>query len=137
MISMGLTGEIAGFRTLALAFLQFVQAFGVTDSGTFRFLPWPLLVPGLARVASESADLPVEVGSVMDDDPTSSMELSEELPVAAVSERSVCRLEGSCSPAMTAHGLRREESFLFNLRWECMGAMEWNLFRWSDDIEHV
>lgn len=35
--------------TLALAFLQFVQAFGVTESGTFRFLPvLPLEVPGLA-----------------------------------------------------------------------------------------
>ena len=36
--------------TLALAFLQFVQAFGVTESGTFRRLPVPLLeVPGRGR----------------------------------------------------------------------------------------
>ena len=32
-------------RTLALAFLQFVQALGVTESGTFLFLPAE--VPGV------------------------------------------------------------------------------------------
>ena len=35
-------GEMAGARsllTLALAFLQLVQALGVTESGTFLFLP--------------------------------------------------------------------------------------------------
>ena len=36
------SGKIAGDRsllTLALAFLQLVQALGVTESGTFLFLP--------------------------------------------------------------------------------------------------
>ena len=35
-------GKMAGIRsllTLALAFLQLVQALGVTESGTFLFLP--------------------------------------------------------------------------------------------------
>ena len=35
---------IDSLLTFALAFLQFVQAFGVTESGTFRLLP---VVPGL------------------------------------------------------------------------------------------
>ena len=34
--------------TLALAFLQFIQALRVTESGTFRLLPvTPLELPGL------------------------------------------------------------------------------------------
>ena len=38
---------VAPCLTLALALLQFVQALGVTESGTFRFLPVePLEVPG-------------------------------------------------------------------------------------------
>ena len=45
------TGHMGSMQppTLALAFLQFVQALGVTESGAFRLLPvlFPPLVAGL------------------------------------------------------------------------------------------
>ncbi len=51
--------------TFALAFLQFVQAFGVTESGTFRFLPVVLPPLPWCLIVGEKADsepvFPVEV----------------------------------------------------------------------------
>jgi hypothetical protein len=53
--------------TFALAFLQFVQAFGVTESGTFRLLPVvPLAVPRLGL--PKDGDVVSEVGGFVDDE---------------------------------------------------------------------
>lgn len=89
--------------TLALAFLQFVQALGVTESGTFRRLAAPLLdVP--ARGRFDAIDEP-DGESVGDTCWTSCMEcvdVSSELLVVTVSER--CK-EGLVGLSMKASGL--------------------------------
>ena len=59
--------------TFALAFLQFVQAFGVTESGTFRFLP--VMLPPLPDGPALSCFM---VGDVVESDPAYPLEV---LPV--------------------------------------------------------
>ena len=73
--------------TLALAFLQFVHALGVTESGTFLFLPAD--VPGLCSLdGCSEVSGSVEVVGFREDDWTSCMDWPE-LLVAVVSERVV------------------------------------------------
>lgn len=89
--------------TLALAFLQFVQALGVTESGTFRRLP-ALLLEVPARGRFDAIDEP-DGESVGDTCWTSCMECadeSSELLVVTVSERCI---EGLVGLSMVASGL--------------------------------
>lgn len=84
--------ERKGWRlTFALAFLQLVQALGVTELGTFRFLPAE--VPGLDWLDEHCWSVPVgfveDDGSVGDEGWTSCTEWPEELSVAEVSDLSV------------------------------------------------
>ena len=57
--------------TFALAFLQFVHAFGVTESGTFRFLP--VMPPPLPDGPARSCFM---VGDVVELDPVLPVEVS-------------------------------------------------------------
>lgn len=92
---------------LALALLQFVQALGVTESGTLRFLPGPLLVPGLAWPASEPTALLEKTVFVGDGDCTSSIDWSESLPVAGVSACFTGAREDSDGSLMMRQGRSR------------------------------
>ncbi len=88
---------------MALAFLQLVQAFGVTESGTFRRLPMLLLeVPARGRLDVIDEPDGESVGDSCWTSCIESVEESSELLVLTVSERCI---EGPLGSSMVIPGL--------------------------------